>query len=177
MWCTDRTGPTPQAYALHERHGVSARVSYHAVDVFDIPFADGAFDVVGCKSVIGGLKRDYGDRKTRTLQNQEAAVREMWRVLRPGGVLLGAENLRGTPVHRGLRWLASRGNMGWRHLSLVELHTLLGAFAETQVRTFGLLGSRSRHEGLNRVTATADALLRPLVPADWCYVGCYIAWK
>lgn len=177
VWCTDRTGPTSQARSLHERYGVASRVTYHAVDIFDIPFPDAHFDVVGCKSVIGGLKREYGDRRTRTLQNQADAVAQMHRVLRPGGLMLGAENLRGTPLHHALRLLVSRGNPGWRHLALEELHELLRRFTRHEVETFGVLGSRVGPPAFRRLTAAVDTALRPVLPAAWCYVGCYRAWK
>ena len=49
----------------------------HVADARSLPFPDGAFDAIACVSVIEHVAGD-GDRD---------AMAEMWRVLRPGGVL------------------------------------------------------------------------------------------
>lgn len=59
--------------------GFGARASYRAGDVFALPFADATFDLVTCQTVLIHVADVPG------------ALREMMRVLRPGGCLLAAE--------------------------------------------------------------------------------------
>ncbi|MEW6581514.1 MAG: class I SAM-dependent methyltransferase, partial [Actinomycetota bacterium] len=66
----------------------------------DLPFPDGAFDTVVCTVVLC------------TVPDQAAALREVRRVLRPGGVLLFAEHVR-SPDPRRARW-QDRMERPWR---------------------------------------------------------------
>ena len=74
--CTDLGALPPATHELHVRYGVTDRISYAQADATALPFADGSFDVVVFKSVIGALG---------TKERQLTATREMHRVLRPGG--------------------------------------------------------------------------------------------
>ncbi len=175
--CTDLHGPTERAQELHRRYGVVDQISYGSVDVFNIAFNNDTFDIVGCKSVIGGLKRVYVDSSTRTLENQSVAVAEIRRVLRTGGVFLGAENLVGSPLHRSLRYVAKRGNVGWRHLALPELVLLLSGFERVTHEEFGFVGTRGPVRPHHAILKTVDDVLRALLPRTWAYVACFGAWK
>ncbi|HUR80520.1 MAG TPA: class I SAM-dependent methyltransferase [Thermoanaerobaculia bacterium] len=69
-----------------------------------IPFRDGVFDAVFVDSVI-----QYADRDT--------VLRECVRVLRPRGLLVAVENLRGHPVARAARaWVRLRGRRPPAHM-------------------------------------------------------------
>ena len=175
--CTDLNGPTPAARELHKRYGVSDVIEYADASVFAIPFDDNSFDVVGCKSVIGGLKLTYADAKTRTLENQQLAVNEIARVLKEGGVYLGAENLVGSPLHRALRRLAKGEQIGWRHLTTEELHRLLARFDQVRVEQFGVVGTRAGRQMVNAVANRLDDLLRVMLPKSWLYVASFAATK
>jgi len=59
-----------------------------------LPFSDATFDAVACTLVLHHVAED----------DQQTAVEEMYRVLKPGGRLLIAE-FRGGHAHRRLRWL------------------------------------------------------------------------
>ena len=60
-------------------------------DVRDVPFADGEFDVVTCQGLL------------HHLEDPEPCLRELKRVLRPGGAFFLSEPTSGeTPVKRGL---------------------------------------------------------------------------
>ena len=113
--------------AAARRHGVATVVDPVASDVAVLPFADGAFDLVASFT---GL---------HCFPDPRAAVHEMGRVLRPGGVLTGSAILNDT---------------GWRYEGVRRtgrLAGLLGPGADSrQVRTW--LGEA----GLDEVTLSAS---------------------
>lgn len=169
--CSDYGGPTPQARALHERYGVSDRITYADVNIFACPYPELSFDIVACKSVIGGLKLVKTDRATRTLNNQSMAVGEIHRILTDGGYFLGAENLAGSRFHQLARGLIKQGRLGWRHLTIGEIGRLFSSFAQVEQQTYGFLGSRLTRFALGWLTATFDSLFCPFLPPQWHYVS------
>lgn len=169
--CSDYGGPPPSVKEIHAKHGVGALITYADVDAFAMPYPDESLDIVACKSVIGGLKLKRGDASTRTFANQRLAVAEINRVLRPGGLFLGAENLAGTWVHQKARELAKQGRIGWRHLTAGEIESLFKGFAALEQRCYGFLGSRVAWLGIDHLTALLDAALCPLLPESWLYVS------
>ncbi len=175
--CSDLGGPTALAKLLHTEFGVASRVTYADVDVFSIPFPDESFDIVACKSVIGGLKKEHKKASTRTLDNQAAAVREILRVLKPGGCFLGAENLTGSRAHRVMRSATKGPVLGWRYPSRGELEDLFSGFASIDIEAFGFFGTRTTTFGIDVVTAFLDRVLSPLVPRNWLYIAFLRAQK
>lgn len=71
-----------------------------AGDAAELPWADGAFDVVAQLTCLSSIL-DAGVRA--------AVAREMWRVLRPGGVVLSFDMVRPHPLLRALRRARTRG--------------------------------------------------------------------
>jgi SAM-dependent methyltransferase len=129
--CSDISGPTDQARELHARRGYADKVDYQAIDAKDIPYEDGHFDVVIFKSVLGGIG---------TFLNYEAiqtAVGEIYRVLRPGGVLLFAENQRGSLFHQKARSLFVPWGKRWYYVSLQEIEDLFVVFPACEIKTYG----------------------------------------
>ncbi|MDR1015021.1 MAG: class I SAM-dependent methyltransferase [Coriobacteriales bacterium] len=160
--CSDLEGPSPLAHELHARHGIGGQVTYAQVDATAIPFADGSFDVVVFKSLLGGIGACGGLAAMRT------AVGEMLRVLRPGGVLLFAENQRASLLHRTARRLFVPWGRSWHYASVRELEDMLAPFACFELRTHGFLACFCKDFPpflfLDRL---ACGLLRP----QWRYVA------
>lgn len=160
--CTD-IGPLPSATEiLHQQHGVQERITYGKANALALPYADGTFDIVFFKSVIGALS---------TKEAQRQAIHEMHRVLKPattdkpGGVLLFAENLHGTALHRWLRKRYVKWNSYWRYLDPVTDRDLFAPFAKLDDATTGLWANLGRTESQRDLLARVDGLLAPLVTA------------
>lgn len=175
--CSDFNGPKQEANQLHERYGVADRIQYADINIFKIPFPDNTFDIVACKSVIGGLKLDYRDKSSRTVENQKLAVEEIRRVLKPGGIFCGAENMRGSWVHMTARKLLKGDKIGWRHLRVTEIYQLFDEFTNKDFQFYGFLGSYYRHKMLNKVSSIIDKVLSTIMPRQWLYIAFIVAKK
>ncbi len=156
--CTDLHPFPPTTRALHERCAVAHRITYEQADVKELPYRDGIFDVVTWKSVIGAL----GSKEEQAL-----AIREMHRVLKPGGVLLFAENTLGTPLHRALRKHFVAWENYWRYLHPVHDRDLFAPFTTINDGHTGLLANLGRTEWQRDVLARFDTVLVPLVSIGW----------
>lgn len=169
--CSDLRGPTPNAKRLHDRYGASDRIMYAAIDTTRIPCADNSFDLVCFKSVLGGV--GYGGRYDR----QQRAVAEMHRVLRPGGLLLFAENLRGSFLHRCLRHYCVQWARDWRYLTVAEVPELFSHFGFLHTTCRGVLATLGRSEGQRSLLHRVDRLLEPLLPDRYKYMIAGVAQK
>lgn len=155
--------------ALHSASGVSDRVEYACIDATQIG-QENSFDVVAFKSVLGGIGGAGGHSA------EEQAIRSMHAALRPGGVLLFAENLSASPVHRFLRRRFVAWGERWRYVTVEEMAAFLASFSSVRVRTFGFAGAFGRTDGQRSSLAAADVSgLDRLVPAQWRYIIAAVA--
>lgn len=167
--CTNLAGTREQAFPLHDRFGVADRVEYRDIDLREgLPYRD-EFDVVVFKSVLGGL----GDEPSFA----RSVVGEIHAALKPGGVLLFAENLRGGVVHRAARSLAYRmRGTSWRYPTLSELRGLLDRFDDLDLRTNGVAAVLGPTERMRGALAAVDAAgLVRVTPARWHYMAYGVA--
>jgi SAM-dependent methyltransferase len=153
--CSDLHGPTDRARELHRTFGWQEQITYESIDALAIPKPDACVDVVVFKSMIGAL----GSR-----EKQAQAIREMHRVLKPGGVLLFAENLHGSPLHRWLRRRYVAWNHYWRYLDPAQDRDLFAPFAALEEHTTGFIANLGRSERQRDLLARMDAVLLPFVP-------------
>lgn len=155
--CSDLHGPTDKARQLHRTFGWEEAITYERIDTLAIPKPDNSFDVVAFKSMIGAL-----GSKERQVQ----AIREMHRVLKPGGVLLFAENLHGTALHRWLRKRFVPWDRYWRYLDPIDDRDLFTPFNQLEDGTTGFLSNLGRTERQRDLIARLDALVLPVVPSE-----------
>jgi SAM-dependent methyltransferase len=169
--CSDLRSNEAAASALHEQYGVRSRVRYETIDALDIPYRD-CFDVIAFKSLLGGIAFD-GD-----ISRQYRAVAQMYDALRPGGVLLFAENLQASAFHRALRRRFIRWNDRWRYVDLPEMRSFLAPFATVEMQTTGFLGLCGRTPLTSRALGTLDGMLFDrIVPPEQRYIVYGAAWK
>jgi arsenite methyltransferase len=87
IWDTmELSGNSPErAYKNAEIEGVKAKVDFKFGNVLEIPFNDDIFDIVTCSSVLNNLPGE---------KNRIKALKEIFRVLKPGGKCMLLEPLR-----------------------------------------------------------------------------------
>ena len=169
--CSDVHGPTDVARRRHAEYIDASIVDHVAVDATDIPF-ESEFDVVVFKSVLGSIAGLLGEH------SPDLAIAGMYRALKPGGLLLFAENLESSPVHLWLRRRMVAWGTNWQYLPLGRILDALGAFDEVEFSTAGFLGTLGRSEPQRRVLSMADsALFDWTVPRRWNYVAFGVARK
>jgi len=176
--CTDRVYPTELAKANHAKHGLEGRITYAQ---FDVVHSDEAFynrfDIVIAKSVIGGLKRVYSDKRTRDFSVQQQAVQIIYKCLKPGGYFFSAENLQGGYLGRLLRRFTGK-DIGWLHLNWKELPELFSGWELVQLKAFGVVpGILFGNPVLKRLVCMANRYLLVFLPASAKYIGFIVARK
>ncbi len=129
--CSDLYGPTAEAFELHGKYNMLGRIEHATINATGIPYDSGRFDLVVFKSVLGGIGTFAG------IESIKLALSEMLRVLKPGGILLFAENLDGSKFHKYARRTFVKWGKTWYYPTLMEMKELLGIFDESFIRTYG----------------------------------------
>ncbi|GGK91133.1 hypothetical protein GCM10007382_09010 [Salinibacterium xinjiangense] len=165
--CSNLKNTEIMAAPIHQKYGVSAKILYQDIDAINVPY-ENYFDVVIFKSVLGGV----GSR-------QVDAMAQILKSLKPGGILLFAENIRGTVFHRLARSIAYRiRGTSWRYLTLAQMRALLDGFSTVDVQTTGVLAMFGNTESRRAALAGVDQrFLNRVTPRSWKYVSYGVATK
>lgn len=108
LWTKDQSGNSPDAAVANARaEGVSDRVTVTSGDVQQLPFNDATFDVVVSNLVLDNIHSEEGWTR---------AVREIARVLKPGGRVLIADLAHTEQYEATLR------EEGWSEVERSGLH-------------------------------------------------------
>lgn len=169
--CSDLDGPTEKAKNLHQSYGISHLVEYKNINATEIPYEDHSFDVVAFKSILGGVG---------SFDNKEAqirAIKEIHRVLKPGGELFFAENLVASPLHKALRRKFVTWGDRWRYPSIEEFNEFLQEFSQVHSISSGFIASFGRNESQRNVLASVDQVFHRFVPDNWKYIMIGVAKK
>ena len=161
----DTTPPRPGALELFERHGVARAVSYSRADVTRLPFAEASCDVVAFKSLLAVASKFGG------LQTQKSIFDEAYRVLKPGGVLLFAENAHGSAIHAFCRDRFVAWGRACRYPSLADLNGFVSSFSKVRLVTFGALAVFGRREWQRRALSRLDHVITPVIPKESRYLA------
>ena len=133
IWQTqDLSGNHPDAVLENaQREGVADRVAVRTADMRQIPFPDGHFDVIVSNAAIHNLSR---------AQERAAAVREIARVLKPGGCCILAD-VRHEGEYAGVLRENGVSDLKRRDASLASLVFLVVSLG--RVRPFVLVGVKA----------------------------------
>lgn len=169
--CSDLKDVRVTAEPLHLKYDVSQFITYQDIDAANIPY-ENHFDIIVFKSIIGGIGRNDN------YEIQKRVFKEIYKSLKPGGKLLFAENLIGSPLHRQFRKKYVNWGNSWRYVSLDELKTFLQPFASYEIKTTGVMSTFGRNEGQRIVFSAIDKfVLNKLTPDNWKYIGYGVAEK
>lgn len=160
--CSDLRSPEKQARVLHLAYGQS-HIQYLPLDATHLALPDHSQDVVVFKSILGGIRRGA------EIDPKPMVIAEILRVLRPGGWLLFAENLKGTAWHMFLRKRFVSWAKNWEYLSLAELNTLIQPFAESHYQTAGIFALCGRNERQRHYLSCLDKYVQKYWPDDQRY--------
>lgn len=167
--CSDYIENSELAKNLH--HGFGIRdIRYEVIDAKNINYSQ-EFDLVCFKSVLGGV--GYND----DFESQRKAINEIYKSLKPSGVLLFAENLVGSSMHKYLRRKFVKWGKSWRYLTLDELLLLTKDFSSVQYKTFGFLGAFGRSETQRTILGLIDYVLCIFIPKNKKYIASFVCTK
>ena len=142
----------------------SVTINFVAVDAHDLPFADASFDAIWGNAILHHL-------------DLAIAGREIYRILRPGGVAVFCEPWGGNPLlawgRRRLPYPAKGRTRDEEPLRQTDLVQLREIFPEFELRGFQLFSMLSRIFGKNVLVSGLelcdDWLLRKMPGlAHWC---------
>jgi len=167
--CSDYNDNRSIAFQLHNKYGFDF-IQYKVINATNIGIQN-KFDIICFKSVLGGI--GYNDNK----QDQEKAISEMYNALKPGGLLIFAENLRGSKMHIFLREKFVKWGNKWRYVTIDELIKMTSLFSSIQYKTYGFLGLLGRKEWQRNFLGRIDTLICPFVPEKRKYIGIFICKK
>lgn len=162
--CSDVGDVKQTAGALHRRYGVADKIHYESIDATYIPY-ENQFDLIVFKSILGVVGKDGNARR------QQQAIHQIKKALKPGGKLVFAENLTGSPLHCLLRRRFVKWGRSWRYVSLNEIESYLQVFKSYTLKSNGFSSAFGRTEAQrNGLAAIDDALLNYCVPDRWKYI-------
>lgn len=163
--CSDFDNVQTIAEPLHNKYEVADRISYEDIDATNIPY-ENHFDLIVFKSIIGGIGKD------NNIDKQEKVFVQIYKALKPGGVLLFAENLVASPIHKALRKKFVNWGDSWRYVSTREMEEFLKPFSSYKIKSTGVMATFGRSEKQRVVLASVDQLiLNHISPKKWKYIS------
>lgn len=161
VFCTDYNSFKEIPLALHLKYKVESKITYQQQDATKLTYEDESFDLVIFKSIIGDLK---------SKSNQEKALKEAYRVLKPGGTLLFAENLKATKTHQFAREKFTNWGKDWIYPTLEDFKKNCSEFNSFEYKTHGFLATFGRSEKQRFFLGKVDKIIKPLTPKSWKYI-------
>lgn len=168
--CSDLESPEKYACEVHKKYECSKSIHYKSIDATNIPYENN-FDIVAFKSILGGISRG-GNNKM-----QQKVVDEIYKSLKVNGVLLFAENLEASFLHKVLRKKFVNWGSEWNYLKSEEVEALFSSFKSVKFITVGFLGAFGRTERQRTVLAKFDYFFEKIVPEKTRYILIGIAVK
>jgi SAM-dependent methyltransferase len=169
--CSDIGDVKQTVGKLHDSYFVADRITYQQIDATRIPY-ENHFDLIVFKSILGIIGINDDSCK------QQKAIAEMYKALKPGGQLVFAENLSGSPLHRMLRKKFVKWGSVWRYITVEEMKRYLQDFRTYSLKSTGFAGVFGRNETQRNLLATLDqTIINFFVPNSWKYIVYGVAEK
>ena len=107
----------------------------------------------------------------------QQTINEIYKSLKPSGVLLFAENLESSKLHQVIRKHFVSWGARWNYLKYKDIDTLFSQFEEVNHRTVGFFGTFGRTEKQRNFLSSFDAVFDQLIPKKKKYIVYGIAKK
>lgn len=143
-------------------------IKFKQTDALNINFPDSSFDVVCCKSLLGGIAKN--DKSKIKIVNKE-----VHRVLKKNGSFIFVENIEGSIMHKIIR--TSFQSSGWYYPNLKDFIGMLSNFTKIKYFTIGFFTILSRNEKIKSKIYILDDLIKNIVPEKSKYIIYGIAEK
>lgn len=166
--CSDLENPVKEASVLLNKY--KAKATFEAIDATKIPY-ENHFDVIAFKSILGGISRNNNQSlKKKTID-------EIYKALNEHGILLFAENLQASMMHKFLRKHFIKWGHEWNYLKIEEIKELFSSFKHVNYITIGFFAAFGRNEKQRNFLGRIDQLLNPIIPQKMKYIVIGIAEK
>lgn len=166
--CSDVNRPEQDTRDIHARYNCSTNIKYAAIDATNIPYKN-HFDIITFKSILGEMQSD------KRSCYKETAMNEIYKALKPGGILLFAEYLQGSLLHRALRGKSS--TKGYNCLRINEMPNVLSKYKNVKYTSVGFLGCFGRSERQKNIFGKIDSFFDFILPDKYKYIVVGIAVK
>ena len=143
-------------------------IKFQQTDALNINFPNLSFDVVCCKSLLGGIAKN--DPNKIKIVNKE-----IHRVLKKNGSFIFAENIEGSRMHKIIR--KHYKTSGWYYPRLKDFIDTLDIFSKITYHTTGFLTILTRNEIIKSKLSLIDDLIKNIVPEKSKYLIYGIAEK
>ena len=161
--CNDIKPFPPEIIEEHRKSGFSQNISYEIFDAVEIPHTD-KFDLIILKSVLGGVGRGNKDERIA------AAIKQINKALKPGGLFLFAENLKATKLHSLFRKNFVHWAKDWNYMSKEQFINYMRIFSEVHVKTSGFMGAFGFNESSKSALGKIDTAFMNKLPQNWQYI-------
>lgn len=136
-------------------------IKFKKIDALDINFPDCSFDIIGCKSLLGGIAANQP-----TAIN--IAINEIYRVLKKNGKFIFAENIEGAFLHKLIRRYFK--SSGWYFPKLNDLIYSLDKFEQVNYETTGYFTILSRNETIKSKLFLLDEKIKNMISEKSKYI-------
>lgn len=164
--CSDLLDSKKKAERLHHRFPhLKEKIYYLDLDILQSSFEQ-EFDVVIFKSVLGACGRGANPEKKMLV------IRNIKKALKPGGLMLFAENMTGHYIHQWMRRKFISWAPDWSYCTVDEWEKWEEEFSEFEIHYGGFLSAFGRKEYQKKILSVADDFLINFIPSGARYM-CY----
>lgn len=170
--CSDVRGSFSYARQLHKKYRVDQKITYKIIDATDVSDEyNEKFDIITFKSVLGGIG-SLGNNK------QKKMIACIKRCLRPGGLVIFADNMQASSLHSFFRTHFREHGRRWHYESEQDILELFSEFELCDKSYCGVIGCFGLNEKMRNFFGRLDTLLFDRIcPDKWKYIGIFIYRK